>query len=89
MIHRRLHPLMIMLLLAGCAVGPDYQPPAPPAVTHWNDKGDSGVKSQTSHKTQCRKDSKRIILKTKTNVFVTPRAEPDSFGRSRGGKTTE
>ena len=28
MIHRRLHPLMIMLL-AGCAVGPDYQPPAP------------------------------------------------------------
>jgi hypothetical protein len=31
-----------MMLLAGCAVGPDYQPPAPPAVTHWNDKGDSG-----------------------------------------------
>ncbi len=28
MIHRRLHPLMIMMLLAGCAVGPDYQPPA-------------------------------------------------------------
>lgn len=27
MIHRRLTPLMIMLL-AGCAVGPDYQPPA-------------------------------------------------------------
>ncbi|MGC0065549.1 efflux transporter outer membrane subunit, partial [Enterobacter asburiae] len=48
MIHRRLHPLMIMMLLAGCAVGPDYQPPAPPAVTHWNDKGDSGVKSQTT-----------------------------------------
>ena len=48
MIHRRLHPLMIMMLLAGCAVGPDYQPPAPPAVTHWNDKGDSAVKSQTT-----------------------------------------
>lgn len=41
-------PLMIMMLLAGCAVGPDYQPPAPPAVTHWNDKGDSTVKSQTT-----------------------------------------
>ncbi|AMX06112.1 RND transporter [Enterobacter asburiae] len=37
-----------MMLLAGCAVGPDYQQPAPPAVTHWNDKGDSGVKSQTT-----------------------------------------
>ncbi len=48
MIHRRLHPLMIMMLLAGCAVGPDYQQPAPPAVTHWNDKGDSAVKSQTT-----------------------------------------
>jgi uncharacterized Tic20 family protein len=41
-------PLMIMMLLAGCAVGPDYQQPAPPAVTHWNDKGDSAVKSQTT-----------------------------------------
>lgn len=48
MIHRRLHPLMIMMLLVGCAVGPDYQQPAPPATTHWNDKGDSAVKSQTS-----------------------------------------
>ena len=48
MIHRRLHPLMIMMLLVGCAVGPDYQQPAPPAVTHWNDKGDGGVKSQTT-----------------------------------------
>ena len=48
MIHRRLHPLMIMMLLVGCAVGPDYQQPAPPAVTHWNDKGDSAVKSQTT-----------------------------------------
>jgi outer membrane protein TolC len=37
-----------MMLLAGCAVGPDYQQPAPPAVTHWNDKGDSAVKSQTT-----------------------------------------
>lgn len=48
MIHRRLHPLMIMMLLVGCAVGPDYQQPAPLATTHWNDKGDSAVKSQTS-----------------------------------------
>lgn len=48
MIHRRLHPLMIMMLLVGCAVGPDYQQPAPPATTHWNDKGDSAVKSQIS-----------------------------------------
>ena len=37
-----------MMLLVGCAVGPDYQQPAPPATTHWNDKGDSAVKSQTS-----------------------------------------
>ena len=48
MIHRRLHLLMIMMLLVGCAVGPDYQQPAPPATTHWNDKGDGAVKSQTS-----------------------------------------
>ena len=41
-------PLMIMMLLVGCAVGPDYQQPAPLATTHWNDKGDSAVKSQTS-----------------------------------------
>jgi outer membrane protein TolC len=38
---------MIMMLLVGCAVGPDYQQPAPPPTTHWNDKGDSGVKSKT------------------------------------------
>ena len=60
-----------------------------PPASSIDRESDCGVKSQTSHKTQCRKDSKRIILKTKTNVFVTPRAEPDSFGRSRGGKTTE
>ncbi|WP_044859672.1 TolC family protein, partial [Enterobacter ludwigii] len=47
MIHRRLTPLMIMLL-AGCAVGPDYQPPASQTPTHWNDPGDSGVKSKTA-----------------------------------------
>ena len=60
-----------------------------PPASSIDRESDCGVKSQTSHKTQCRKDSKRIILKTKTNVFVTPRAEPDSFGLSRGGKTTE
>ena len=43
MIHRRLHPLMIMMLLVGCAVGPDYQQPAPPPSSHWNDKGDGEV----------------------------------------------
>lgn len=41
------NPLMIMLL-AGCAVGPDYQPPASQTPTHWNDPGDSGVKSKTA-----------------------------------------
>ena len=45
---RRLSPLMLMLLLAGCAVGPDYQQPAPQTPTHWNDPGDGGVKSQTA-----------------------------------------
>ena len=44
MICRRLSPLMLMLLLAGCAVGPDYQQPAPNTPTHWNDPGDGGVK---------------------------------------------
>ena len=48
-----------------------------PPTSSIDRESDCGVKSQTSHKTQCRKDSKRIILKTKTNVFVTPRAEPD------------
>ncbi len=48
MICRRLSPLMLMLLLAGCAVGPDYQQPAPNTPTHWNDPGDGGVKSQTA-----------------------------------------
>ena len=60
-----------------------------PPASSIDRESDCGVKSQTSHKTQCRKDSKRIILKTKTNVFVTPRAEPDSFGLSRGGNKTQ
>ena len=47
MMYRRLSPLFLMLLLAGCAVGPDYQPPAPQTPTTWNDPGDASVKSQT------------------------------------------
>ncbi|WP_313575111.1 TolC family protein, partial [Pseudescherichia sp.] len=39
---------LLTLLLAGCAVGPDYQQPVPPAVSHWNDAGDKTVPSQTS-----------------------------------------
>jgi len=39
---------LLTLLLAGCAVGPDYQQPVPPAVSHWNDAGDKTLPSQTS-----------------------------------------
>lgn len=57
-----------------------------PPTSSIDRESDCGVKSQTSHKTQCRKDSKRIILKTKTNVFVTPRAEPDPSDEAEAGK---
>lgn len=48
--HRKTHPTLTLLalLMAGCAVGPDYQQPAAPAVSHWNDQGDREVKSQTA-----------------------------------------
>ncbi|XTZ37125.1 efflux transporter outer membrane subunit [Salmonella enterica] len=38
----------LSLWLAGCAVGPDYQPPVPQTPARWNDKGDTAVRSQTS-----------------------------------------
>lgn len=39
---------LLSLLLAGCAVGPDYQPPGPPPTSHWNDPGDNRVASKTA-----------------------------------------
>lgn len=38
----------LSLWLAGCAVGPDYQPPVPQTPARWNDKGDTAVRSQAS-----------------------------------------
>ncbi len=50
MIHRRLHPLMmIVMLLAGCAVGPDYQPPARRTrPVRWNALGDGRPRGEAS-----------------------------------------
>ncbi|WP_318357909.1 efflux transporter outer membrane subunit [Enterobacter sp.] len=48
--YRKSYPslTLLALLLAGCAVGPDYQQPAPPATSHFNDPGDRSVASQTT-----------------------------------------
>ncbi|UYU33096.1 efflux transporter outer membrane subunit [Siccibacter colletis] len=39
--------LTLIALLTGCAVGPDYQPPAPQTPGSWHDSADNGVASRT------------------------------------------
>ncbi|MGK9172423.1 efflux transporter outer membrane subunit [Yokenella regensburgei] len=48
MSRRGLSLMMLSLLLAGCAVGPDYQQPKPQTPARWNDPGDKSVASQTA-----------------------------------------
>ncbi|WP_312478287.1 efflux transporter outer membrane subunit [Kosakonia cowanii] len=38
----------LSLCLAGCAVGPDYQPAQPQTPARWNDPGDASVKSRAT-----------------------------------------
>ncbi|WP_044178192.1 efflux transporter outer membrane subunit [Phytobacter massiliensis] len=38
----------LSLCLAGCAVGPDYQPPVPQTPARWNDQADNSVASHTA-----------------------------------------
>lgn len=48
MTRRGLSVTFLSLWLAGCAVGPDYQPPVPQTPARWNDPGDAAVASKAS-----------------------------------------